>query len=143
MSSPSPSLRPVTGTPQQVRALLEEWEAADDPEPLVVATSGSTGRPKRVVLSRRAMRASADATHARLGGPGTWDLDLPPTYVAGLQVLWREVRAGTGTRRYTSLVPTQLVRAIDDGAKVRDLAAHVVAHRALPEAYDELRTAAP
>lgn len=120
----SPSLRPVTGTAAEVRALLEDWEAAADPEPLVVATSGSTGRPKRVVLSRRAMRASADATHARLGGPGTWDLDLPPTYVAGLQVLWREVRAGTGARRYTSLVPTQLVRAMDDGWKVRDLAAY-------------------
>ncbi|WP_460837055.1 AMP-binding protein [Nocardioides marmoraquaticus] len=117
----SPSLRPVTGTAEQVRALLEAWEAAADPEPLVVATSGSTGRPKRVVLSRRAMRASADATHARLGGPGTWHLDLPPTYVAGLQVLWREVRAGTGARRYTSMVPTQLVRALRDG---RDLTSY-------------------
>ena len=41
------------------------------------------------------MRASADATHARLGGPGQWLLALPPSYVAGLQVLFRSVRAGT------------------------------------------------
>jgi o-succinylbenzoate---CoA ligase len=84
-----------------------------------------------VVLSRAAMRASADATHARLGGPGQWLLTLPPSYVAGLQVLFRSVRAGTepvlgdlsgdlheaagamtGPRRYVSLVPTQLHRLV-------------------------------
>ena len=47
------------------------------------------------MLSRDAMRASARATHARLGGPGQWVLDLPPTYVAGVQVLFRSVVAGT------------------------------------------------
>jgi O-succinylbenzoic acid--CoA ligase len=109
------SLRPVSGTAEEIRALLTEWEAADDPEPLVIATSGSTGEPKRVVLSRAAMRASADATHARLGGPGHWELNLPPTYVAGVQVLFRTIRAGEGaTRRYVSLVPTQLVRMRTD-----------------------------
>lgn len=105
------SLRPVSGTAEEIRALLVEWEAAADPEPLVIATSGSTGAPKRVVLSRAAMRASADATHARLGGPGHWELNLPATYVAGVQVLFRTIRAGEGaSRRYVSLVPTQLVR---------------------------------
>jgi O-succinylbenzoic acid--CoA ligase len=69
------------------------------------------------------MRASADATHARLGGPGQWLLTLSPTYVAGLQVLFRSVRAGTrpaetaagmdGERRYVSVVPTQLTRLLD------------------------------
>ena len=123
------SLRPVRGTALEVLALLREWETAEDPEPLLVETSGSTGRPKRVALSRAAMRASADATYARLGGPGQWLLTVPPTYVAGLQVLFRSVRAGTepvvhgsqddiwwsvdamaGPARYTSLVPTQLHR---------------------------------
>jgi O-succinylbenzoic acid--CoA ligase len=111
---------------------LRTWDAADDPEPLMVETSGSTGVPKRVVLSRAAMRASADATHKRIGGPGQWLLALPPTYVAGLQVLFRSVRAGTepvvmrggpadglarmsGERRYVSLVPTQLHRAVEEG----------------------------
>jgi O-succinylbenzoic acid--CoA ligase len=132
------SLRPVSGTAAEVRALLEDWEAAADPAPLVVETSGSTGRPKRVVLSRAALRASADATHRWLGGPGQWLLNLPPVYVAGLQVLFRSLRAGvgpaeqhgslaaavaamTGPRRYVSLVPTQLVRALRDPAETRAL----------------------
>ena len=86
----------MQGTAAQILGLLREWDAADDdPGPIVVETSGSTGRPKGVVLSRAAMRASADATHARIGGPGQWLLALPPTYVAGLQVLFRSVRAGT------------------------------------------------
>jgi O-succinylbenzoic acid--CoA ligase len=108
------SLRPVSGDADEIRALLRGWEAADDPEPLVIATSGSTGQPKRVLLSRDAMRASADATHERLGGSGEWELNLPPTYVAGVQVLYRTIRAADAKRRYLSLVPTQLVRMRDD-----------------------------
>lgn len=104
------SLWPVSGDTAGIRALLCEWDAAEDPEPLVIATSGSTGEPKRVMLSRDAMRASADATHARLGGPGQWELNLPPTYVAGVQVLYRTIRAGDAGRSYLSLVPTQLIR---------------------------------
>lgn len=104
----------MSGDADGIRALLEEWDAADDPRPLVIATSGSTGRPKRVVLSRDAMRFSADATHARLGGPGSWELNLPPTYVAGVQVLYRTIRAGVTGRQYLSLVPTQLIRILRD-----------------------------
>ena len=136
----SSSLWPVSGDADGILDLLREWDAADDPKPLVVETSGSTGRPKRVVLSRDAMRASANATHARLGGPGQWLLNLPPTYVAGVQVLYRSVVAGTEPvifephddlgsawdrmdheRRYVSLVPTQLFRLLRDGFDVRDL----------------------
>ena len=125
------SLDPVSGSAAEITALLRAWDAAaDDPGPLVIVTSGSTGEPKRVRLSRAALRASADATHDVLGGPGQWVLNLPPTYVAGVQVLLRSVRAGTdpveqtgsltdaaramtGERRYVSLVPTQLVRLLD------------------------------
>lgn len=117
MSTSPASLQPVSGTADEIRGLLREWDAADDPPPLVIATSGSTGEPKRVMLSRDAMRASALATIDRLGGPGTWVLNVPPTYVAGIQVLFREVVAPpalTGARRYLSLVPTQLVRGLDD-----------------------------
>ncbi|GAB3661009.1 o-succinylbenzoate--CoA ligase [Nocardioides korecus] len=123
------SLRPVSGSAADVLDLLRAWDAAPDPQPLVIATSGSTGAPKRVVLSRAALRASARATHARLGGPGRWVLNLPPTYVAGVQVLFRSVLAGTepivhdgdwgrtadaaaGERVYASLVPTQLLRLL-------------------------------
>jgi O-succinylbenzoic acid--CoA ligase len=92
-----------------------------------------------VLLSREAMRSSASATYARLGGPGQWLLALPPSYVAGVQVLFRSVLSGTepvlldeqedlsvavramaGPRRYTSLVPTQLTSML---ASERDVAA--------------------
>lgn len=134
------SLRPVQGTPQEVLESLRRWQAAPgEPEPLIIETSGSTGVPKRVVLSRRAMRASALATESRLGGGGQWLLNLPATYVAGVQVLFRSVLAATepvlldehadfaeaaaamvGPRRYVSLVPTQLTRML---ASARDVAA--------------------
>ena len=97
---------------------------------VVVTTSGSTGRPKAAVLSSTAIRASVEATHARLGGPGDWVLALPGHYVAGLMVLARTVLGRTRAwpvrsdlrdlpatvtdltgRRYVSLVPTQLSRA--------------------------------
>ncbi len=127
------SLDPVSGSAEEILDLLKEWDAAADPEPLVIATSGSTGEPKRVVLSRDAMRASTLATHERLGGPGRWVLNLPPTYVAGVQVLYRSVVAGTepvldgdvaesSGRTYVSLVPTQLYRALAKAPDIEDLA---------------------
>lgn len=123
----------MEGSAEEILALLRAWDAADSPEPLMIATSGSTGRPKRVVLAREAMRASALATNQRLGGPGRWVLNLPPTYVAGVQVLYRSVVSGTeplilGERSlgelyaeladvdYVSLVPTQLIRMLRDDA---------------------------
>jgi o-succinylbenzoate---CoA ligase len=125
-------LDPVSGSPHELTELLRAWDDDPRPRPLVVETSGSTGRPKRVRLSRGAMRASVDATHRYLGGPGQWLLALPPHHVAGVQVLYRNVRARqepvvlggswaeavaamTGPRRYTSVVPTQLVRLLDEG----------------------------
>ena len=131
--APVSSLRPVSGTAGEILGLLQEWDAATDPRPLAIQTSGSTGSPKRVVLSRAAMRSSALATQERLGGPGQWVLNLPPTYVAGVQVLYRSVVAGTAPllddqyqtlppgRVYISLVPTQLFRALQDSSDVQDL----------------------
>ncbi|QDQ96524.1 o-succinylbenzoate--CoA ligase [Tomitella fengzijianii] len=107
---------------------------------MVVATSGTTGTPKGALLTGSALAAGARATHSRLGGPGTWLLPLPPHHIAGMQVLVRSVVAGTepvivdvargfrpealvdaarrmpAGRAYTSLVPTQLVKALDDPA---------------------------
>nr|WP_221935500.1 o-succinylbenzoate--CoA ligase [Janibacter cremeus] len=104
---------------------------------VTVATSGSTGTPKLSLLTAANLIASAEATAERLGGHGQWLLTLPPHHIAGLQVLLRSITAGTtpvvieasevtpfalveatagmsAERRYTSLVPTQLARLVDD-----------------------------
>jgi len=117
---------------------LQPLDVPDDVA-LVVETSGSTGEPRAVMLSAASLRASAAATDARLGGPGQWLLTLPPTHIAGLQVLVRSVLTGTvpvvaspggfrpgsfaadaarltAPRRYVSLVPTQLHRLLDTDA---------------------------
>ena len=88
------SLRPVSGTADEITGLLADWLAAPAAEPLLIETSGSTGRPKQVSLSRDAVVASARAAHDRLGGPGRWTLLLPPSYVAGVQVIVRALLAG-------------------------------------------------
>ncbi|NMR18788.1 AMP-binding protein [Cellulomonas fimi] len=135
-----PSLR--TSAPRGERSPDE----VPDGVALVVETSGSTGEPRAVMLTSTALRASATATDARLGGPAQWLLTLPPAHIAGLQVLARSVLAGTepvvatagpfrpdtfaadaarltGDRRYVSLVPTQLHRLLDDaGAGLAALA---------------------
>jgi O-succinylbenzoic acid--CoA ligase len=109
---------------------VEAWLGADDPGPAVIATSGSSGTPKQVVLSRRAVLASAAASAARLGGSGPWVLALPSSYVAGLNVMVRSLLAGhrpavLGDRDprdaviaggFLSLVPTQLHRWLDSPA---------------------------
>ncbi|HEY8455042.1 MAG TPA: o-succinylbenzoate--CoA ligase [Actinopolymorphaceae bacterium] len=112
---------------------------------VVLATSGSTGEPKAALLSASALLHSARATLERLGGPGGWTLALPVSRIAGLQVLVRSLLAGTHpvpvarpftaeafcaatarllsrdeSRRYTALVPTQLVRLLDAGPSAID-----------------------
>lgn len=129
---------------------------------IVVGTSGSTGRPKLALLTARALRASAQATHRRLGGPGGWVLALPAHHVAGIQVLVRSVVSGvaplavdTGDgftaaafaattarlsgpgRHYTALVPTQLDRLLrdaDGAAALRRYDAVLVGAAAAPAA---------
>lgn len=145
--------RPVTDLMREVGAALDGTGPAlapigagdgpdlpdevPDPVAAVVATSGSGGRPRGVLLDAAALRASAQATHDRLGGPGRWLLALPAQHVAGLQVLVRSALAGLDPvaadpgdvtaiaraapgARYTALVPAQLHRVVsalgDDGA---------------------------
>ncbi|MCI1017378.1 AMP-binding protein [Microbacterium sp. C5A9] len=74
--------------------LGEAPDRVPDGTAVVIATSGSSGIPKRVALSAEALRASAEATAARIGG-GRWLLALPAGYVAGLQVIVRSLLAGT------------------------------------------------
>ncbi|PUA83104.1 AMP-dependent synthetase [Nocardioides currus] len=113
---------------------LRTWLETDDPQHLVIETSGSSGRPKRVVLSRDAVVASVEASARRLGERGQWLLAVPSSYVAGVQVIARSLLAGHDPRvvadldftgategRFTSLVPTQLHRLLEDGSQVEAL----------------------
>lgn len=125
---------------------LRAGEPIDERCTLVVSTSGSTGTPKGALHTAATLRASAAATAQSLGGPGSWLLALPPHHIAGLQVLLRSLAAGydpvvldvtdgfdpaalpaavaamTGPRRYTSLVPLQLRKALTDPAATAALA---------------------
>jgi len=132
--------RAALGVLRPGTALAPSEDDEADPTALVLATSGSTGPPKGALLPASAVLASARATLDRLGGPGTWLLALAPHHVAGVQVLVRSIVAGTvpgvldlsngfsangfvsattvlqaADRRYTALVPTQLVRLLDAG----------------------------
>jgi o-succinylbenzoate---CoA ligase len=104
----------------------------------VVRTSGSTGTPKATVLTVESLAASSMATALALKGEGQWLLALPVQFVAGIQVLVRSLFAGTrpwvmdmsggftpeaftaaaleltDKIRFTSLVPTQLQRLLED-----------------------------
>lgn len=126
-------LRPSDDATEAI-AQLRTWLHADDPERLLIETSGSTGLPKRVVLSRDAVVASVEASARRLGARGQWLLALPSSYVAGVQVICRSLLAGAdpvevegldlaaaGGGTFTSLVPTQLHRLLEDEQQVAAL----------------------
>lgn len=127
----------INGKMPEVHDLPNE---VDDSVALIVESSGSTGRPKRIQISREALLASAKASALAIGAEtarSQWLLALPLTFIAGLNVLVRSVLAGTqpvmmntslpftaeafsrwaskmtGEKRYTALVPTQLIRLIE------------------------------
>ncbi|MGV9797503.1 o-succinylbenzoate--CoA ligase [Mycobacterium sp. NPDC003449] len=143
-----PAILPVPADDERQSTLLTTTLRAGEPIgddiAVVVSTSGTTGAPKGAMLTGRALTASADATHRRLGGPGRWLLALPAYHVAGLQVLVRSVIAGTSPvalspafdpgelpsavaalgsgRRYASLVAVQLDKALREDAATAALA---------------------
>lgn len=144
LSGSGGAILPVpAGDPRErelLTASLRVGDEIDDDVALVVATSGTTGTPKGAMLTAAALIASASATHERLGGPGAWLLALPGHHIAGIQVLVRSLLAGTtpvaldvsrgfdpaqlpdavsalaAGRRYTSLVATQLAKALESPA---------------------------
>ncbi|RJO76525.1 o-succinylbenzoate--CoA ligase [Nocardia panacis] len=150
LDSNGPAWLPIpTSDRREARRLsdaLAPGEPIGDEVALVVTTSGTTGVPKGALLGAAALRASGTATHERLGGPGSWLLALPTHHIAGIQVLLRSILAGTeptvldvsggflpealagaisgmrGERRYTALVPTQLIKALDAPVATKALA---------------------
>jgi O-succinylbenzoic acid--CoA ligase len=146
---------------------LRAGEPIDDDVAVVVSTSGTTGVPKGAMLTAAALTASADATHRRLGGSGTWLLALPAYHIAGLQVLIRSVAAGTTPvavsagfdvaelisavaalgpgRRYASLVAAQLDKALRDpdaAAALASLDAVLIGGGPMPAGVSERASAA-
>ncbi|MGH3439073.1 MAG: AMP-binding protein, partial [Sciscionella sp.] len=75
----------AAGVPVPVLGIGEPLDPGEDddadPTAVMIATSGSTGEPKGVLIPASALRASALATHARLGGAGHWLLATPPQYI--------------------------------------------------------------
>jgi len=162
LAGDGPALLPVTDQEPGLPAALGVDRPVADRIALVIGTSGSTGAPKGALLASDAIRASAMATHARLGGPGTWLLAMSARYIGGLQVLIRSLLAGTEPavadltegfraenfakaaftaleapgRHYTALVPTQLSRLMDGDAleALRGFDAIVMGGAAMPEA---------
>ncbi len=125
---------------------------------VIVQSSGSTDKPKRVVLSTDALLASAAAAESALGGTGQWLLALPPSYIAGINVLIRSITADlepvalpagpftaeafvhaaarmVAGAKFTSLVPTQLARLLEHPAAtaaLRDFDRVLVGGQATP-----------
>lgn len=145
------ALLPVPASDRARAQLLRDSQRVgqpiDETVALVMATSGSTGTPKGAQLTAANLVSSADATHQALGGQGQWLLAMPAHHIAGIQVLIRSLiasveplaldvshgfdiddfatasreLAGTGDRRYTSLAPLQLAKAMESLAGIEAL----------------------
>lgn len=140
----TPVLPVPDGSETGALSALQRLPESELPEgtALVILTSGSSGVPKAVALSASALRASAEATHERLGGPGQWIVALPTYLISGVQMLVRSIVCGSDPvffddpsgrpfdpaafldacdaadggstgRRYVSLVPVQFARLLE------------------------------
>ncbi|MBV7294564.1 o-succinylbenzoate--CoA ligase [Corynebacterium sp. TAE3-ERU12] len=131
---PTPIAHPERA--QLLRETQRVGQPIDSDIALIACTSGSTGTPKGALLSPANLTAAIEATHTRLGGDGRWLLATPADHIAGLMVLLRSLHAGftpevidltggfcpgtlcsaittmAGPRRYLSLVPLQLAKAL-------------------------------
>jgi O-succinylbenzoic acid--CoA ligase len=119
--------------PEQIKALnsalsgdgpalafgASNFEVVDSEIAVVIQTSGSTGSAKEVALSATALMESARASHQFLQANhgDTWSLLLPTHHIAGVNVLVRAIVLGSelvsSHYDYTSIVPTQLFRALN------------------------------
>ena len=130
---------------------MPEGRPADPSVALIVATSGSSGRPRLVELARSAVEAAVPASLRALGaGAGDgWVSCLPPAHVGGMLVVLRGLLGGVplvfrspgrleaaGGFPFISVVPTQLVRALNAGVDLGGYRAMLVGGGGMD---DELR----
>lgn len=99
---------------------------------IIVGTSGSTGLVKEVAFRKAALIASAQASNSYIGAvkASTWSLLLPVTHIAGVNVIIRSLELDTfpvDLRNFegeyppvdfTSIVPTQLYRALNSDQRL-------------------------
>ena len=100
---------------------LRSYLSGKSIEPLVISTTGSGGTEKKVEIPAAALIASANAAHKYLGAKtgDSWSLLLPTNHIAGINVMSRsillnsELKKITEKAEFTSIVPTQLHRALN------------------------------
>jgi o-succinylbenzoate---CoA ligase len=127
---------------QGVRRL--EGVPAGDGIGLVIATSGTSGHPRLVELTRDAVVAAIRASAAAIGAGGgdRWLSCLPLAHIGGLLVPYRHLLLGAPVTfrrrvtpavlaalpdaRFTSLVPTQLLRLLEAGSRLGEFRAILV-----------------
>ncbi len=132
------------------------WWPLDSAEPvpsnaaLVVPTSGTEGRPKLAVLDHDAVLAAVEASADRLDAQpdDPWLSCLPLGHVGGLLVVARSLvlgnpltihknfdpdRVAQAGARFTSLVPTMLIRLLDGGADLSRFKALLIGGAASPQ----------
>jgi O-succinylbenzoic acid--CoA ligase len=133
--------RPTVLVSPQGWRRVRSGRPADPGVALIVPTSGSSGRPRLVELTRAAVEAAVASSLRALAadaGDG-WVSCLPFAHIGGLLVLLRGVLGGAPLLfrapgelepvagfPFVSVVPTQLVRALDAGVEFRGYRALLV-----------------
>ena len=105
---------------------LRTYLSGKTSEPLVISTTGTGGEVKKVLIPASALIASANSAHKYLGAKlgDSWSLLLPTNHIAGINVLTRSIQLESEIKTidqradFTSIVPTQLHKALTEDSKL-------------------------